>query len=362
MVDAFIRTEIRARSALVMFGIGAINAVAALLIGMTVSNVLSPGTRISLAMNASQADTMTVSRVSHRIDFVQTLVGMVPTSIVQPFVDNSILGVIVLAVLAGLALRKVKNQSPDKSFPLEDSIAIALRATQIALAWVIRLVPLAVFGVVAMTVGRYGFSPFRGLAFYVLAALLGLAIQIGVIYQAWLYFTRGTGAVRRFWRGSRDAIVYAFGASSSLATLPVTLECLDEMKVSPQSARLATCVGSNFNHDGIILYEAMAVLVIAQQQGIHLTLSQQALAAVCCVIAGIGIAGVPDAGLVSLALVVTTVGLPTYALPLLLTVDWLLSRARAITNVLSDIVMAMLLDHFSGDDKDGTGHGSAERG
>ena len=97
------------------------------------------------------------------------------------------------------------------------------------------------------------------------------------------------------------------------------------MGVSPQSARLAACVGTNLNNDGILLYEAMAVLFVAQYYGIPLDFGRQLLAAASCVVAGIGIAGVPEAGLISLALVLTTVGLPTEILPLLLTVDWLLS-------------------------------------
>ncbi len=120
------------------------------------------------------------------------------------------------------------------------------------------------------------------------------------------------------------------------------------MGVSPQSARLAACVGTNLNNDGILLYEAMAVLFVAQYYGIPLDFGRQLLAAASCVVAGIGIAGVPEAGLISLALVLTTVGLPTEILPLLLTVDWLLSRCRAVTNVTSDILVAVLLDRFGG--------------
>jgi Na+/H+-dicarboxylate symporter len=156
--------------------------------------------------------------------------------------------------------------------------------------------------------------------------------------------------LRTFWAGARNAVVYALGASSSLATLPVTLRCLDRMGVSPQSARLAACVGTNLNNDGILLYEAMAVLFVAQVYGIHLTIGQQLLAAASCVIAGIGIAAVPDAGLISLALVLATVGLPGEIVPLLLTVDWLLSRCRAVTNVSSDFLVAVLLDRFRPED------------
>ena len=113
------------------------------------------------------------------------------------------------------------------------------------------------------------------------------------------------------------------------------------------SGRMAACVGTNFNNDGILLYEAMAVLFVAQVHGIHLSLGGQVSAALACVVAGVGIAGVPEAGLISLSLVLATVGLPVEILPLLLTVDWILSRARAATNVVSDILVALLLDKLA---------------
>jgi Na+/H+-dicarboxylate symporter len=127
------------------------------------------------------------------------------------------------------------------------------------------------------------------------------------------------------------------------------------MKVSPRSARLAACVGTNLNNDGILLYEAMAVLFVAQVYGVELSFGQQLVAAGSCVIAGIGIAAVPDAGLISLTIVLATVGLPLGIVPLLLTVDWLLSRCRAVTNVTSDILVAVLLDRFMPDGEEETG-------
>jgi Na+/H+-dicarboxylate symporter len=272
-----------------------------------------------------------------------------PRNVLQPFLDNSVITIVVLAVLTGWALRHVKNEKElagATSFRVvEDFVANVFRAIEVMLGAVITLVPLAVFGVVARTIGRDGFAPIQGLAWYVGVAVLGLAIQVLVVYQAWVVLV-ARRPLRWFWSGARDAIVYALGSSSSLATLPVTLKCLDRMKVSPASARLAACVGTNLNNDGILLYEAMAVLFVAQVYGIPLTFSQQLLAAASCVIAGIGIAAVPDAGLISLALVLTTVGLPLEILPLLLTVDWLLSRCRAVTNVSSDILVAVLLDRF----------------
>ena len=176
--------------------------------------------------------------------------------------------------------------------------------------------------------------------------MLGLGLQVVVVYQLWIKFVARM-PLRRFWAGAQEAVVYAMGTASSLASLPVTLRTLDKMGVSPQSARMAACVGTNLNNDGILLYEAMAVLFVAQASGIHLSIADQLVAAGACAIAGIGISGIPEAGLISLIIVVRTVHLPETIVPLLLTVDWVLGRCRAMTNVISDMTVAVVLDRLA---------------
>jgi len=351
VVDAFLRTHVTARSGLIMVTISLINAVLALVIGLSVSNWLRPGDH--LEMPALSVGSVTSSITAERMDWIKTVSGYVPSSIVQPFLENSVITIILMAVLLGLAFRHVKNEQlregSTEYLVIENGVLFGFRAVEKLLGWVVAWIPLAVFGVVAKTVGAQGFAPLKGLAAYVGTALIGLLFHILVVYQSWIVF----GArmkLARFWSGAREAVIYALGASSSLATLPVTLKSLDQMGVSTQSARLAACVGTNLNNDDILLYEAMAVLFVAQVYHLDLTLSQQVIAALSCMVAGIGIAGVPDAGLISLSLVLATVGLPIEILPLLLTVDWILSRARATTNVISDFVVSILLDRFSAPD------------
>jgi Na+/H+-dicarboxylate symporter len=128
----------------------------------------------------------------------------------------------------------------------------------------------------------------------------------------------------------------------------VTLPTLEQrLGVSRESARLAAVVGTNLNHDGIILYEASAALFVAQLYAVQLTLAQQLKIVALSVMAAVGIAGVPEAGLVTLSLVLGRAGLPLTAVPLLLPVDWLLGRLRATTNVASDMTVATLLDRVS---------------
>ena len=347
VLEAVVRTELKLRSAAYMVAIALTNAAIAVVIGFTLSNTLQPGRHLR------PPDAASGPRVElpagGKIDFWHELMAFVPTSVAKPFVDNSILSIVFLAVLGGLAIRRVRREQQHHGEHgyrvIEELITSGFRVVEKMVGLVMLLVPIAVFGVVASAVGKHGFAPFVGLGAYVSVAVLGLAIQVFVVYQAWLVLVARL-PLRQFWTGARDALVYALGASSSLATLPVTLRCLDRMRVSPQSARLAACVGTNLNNDGILLYEAMAVLFVAQVYGIHLSLVQQLFIAVSCVFAGIGIAAVPDAGLISLALVLATVGMPLDLVPLLLTVDWLLSRCRAMTNVTSDMLVAVLLDRF----------------
>ena len=349
ILDAFLRTEIHGRSAARMVVVSLTNASIALAIGLTLSNLLRPG-EASAALRRAAGVSAAPAAAPAGLDFGKVVSGLVPTSVAGPFVENAILGIVVLGVLLGAALRRVKNEQASRGDftlrPLEDAIAGLFRAFEVVLSWIVAIVPLAVFGVVAQTVGEHGFAPFAGLGPYVGVALLGLGLQVFFVYQAWLLFSARV-RLRWFWSGARDAVAYAAGASSSLATLPVTLRCLDRMGVSPAAARLAACVGTNLNNDGILLYEAMAVLFVAQAHGVALSLPQQTAAAAVCLVAGVGIAGVPEAGLISLSLVLTTVGLPLTLLPLLLTVDWLLSRARAMTNVTSDMLVAVVLDRFA---------------
>ncbi|MDB5352996.1 MAG: Na+/H+ dicarboxylate symporter [Planctomycetota bacterium] len=358
ILDAFLRTRVRARSGAIMVAISLINAVIAIVVGLTLSNVLRPGDRFSAMSRTGDAKALKdFQDHAQKIDFLRELVGYLPTNVVRPFVDNAIITIIILAVLGGAALRRVKTEQQRRGErdyeAVESFIITAFRAVEVMLGWVIVLIPLAVFAAVATSIGTYGFGVIRGLAAYVGVAVLGLAIQVLVVYQLWIVLVARM-PLRTFWSGAKDAVVYAMGAASSMATLPVTLKCLARLKVSPQSARLAACVGTNLNNDGILLYEAMAVLFVAQAYGMNLSLSEQLVAAAACMIAGIGISGVPDAGFISLTIVLATVKLPVTILPVLLTVDWLLGRCRAVTNVTSDMVVAVLLDRFRSveDDED----------
>jgi Na+/H+-dicarboxylate symporter len=350
IVEALVRNEIRGRSAGRLVFITSINATIAACIGLILSNVFQPGKKLHIEELEAARNVPTF--ITEKFSFVEALSGYVPHHILQPFVENNILLIVVFAVVLGCLLRYLRNPAHAMSSEivrgasqLEDLCSAAFKIFELILEWVVKLTPYAVFGVVARTIGEFGWSPLHGLAWYVGVGLLGLSLQPLVTYQIWLHFFNRF-SLRDFWSAAKAPIVYGIGANSSLATLPLTLKALDRLKISKASSRLGACVGTNLNNDGILLYEAMAVIFVAQFHGIDLSLTDQAFAMITCVIAAIGIAGVPDAGIVSLSLVLTTVGLPLEVLPLLLTADWILARGRTVVNVLSDMTVSVTLDEF----------------
>jgi DAACS family dicarboxylate/amino acid:cation (Na+ or H+) symporter len=146
-------------------------------------------------------------------------------------------------------------------------------------------------------------------------------------------------------KGTRDALAIAFSTGSSVVAMPVTYACLREkVGLREESASLGALVGSNFNNDGTALYEAMAALFVAQMISVKLTMAQQAMVVLTSVIASVGAAGIPEAGLVTMTLVFSAVHLPTGYIALLLPVDWFLDRCRTAINVMGDMNVSCILD------------------
>jgi DAACS family dicarboxylate/amino acid:cation (Na+ or H+) symporter len=341
IVEAVVATDLSWRTARLWLLVIVINTACALSLGLGLSNLFRPGD--GFAGTAAKA-VETVPRMTKEFSLASFFNSFVPESVVAPFVENNVLSVVFISVLVGAALRSYlqRESSVAASSAVERALKAATSIIGIILVWLVQLVPVAVFCVTARTVGEHGFAPFKGLLLYVLLGCFGMLLQMVLIYPLWIRVV-GRYALRDVWRAARKPIVYAFGTNSSLATLPVTLNALDDLNVPKSASRLGTCIGTNFNNDGIILYEAMAVLFVAQAMNIDLSLGEQVFAALMSLAAAIGVAGVPEAGVVSLSLVLSAVGLPLEILPILLTVDWIVARMRSVTNVMSDMTVSIAI-------------------
>jgi len=346
ILSSILTSEISGKLGSKLIMITSFNSVCALIIGIGLSQIFRAGESLSQIHSTMTTPDQLAKYAGQKINFIESFKAYFPESFMKPFVDNAVISLIFIALLLGFALRKVRTHANEDERKIIEKfthfLSIMTKMFEVALTWLVHLVPLAVFGVVAKTVGEFGFEPLKGLSQYLAIGMTGLFLHVFIVYQGWLLF-KGI-PLRYFWRKVRTTLVYAWGVNSSLATLPLTLKSLDELKVSKKASTLGACVGTNLNNDGILLYEGMAVFFVAQAAGIHMDLTTQLTAALICVMGTIGIAGIPEAGFITLSLVLTTVGLPTEILPMLLTVDWILGRGRSVVNVLGDMTVSIALD------------------
>ncbi|HWO19398.1 MAG TPA: dicarboxylate/amino acid:cation symporter [Kofleriaceae bacterium] len=356
VLDALVRTEISARMGGRLIVICIFNVSVAFTIGLTIMNLLEPGTtwqgHIDELTAAVHGEGGKHGAASLSLSPLETIQRWVPEGVAQPFSDNNVIAVVLLALLAGIAIRRLR-QEPEAAEPMaavERVIDGSYRILARMLGYVIETVPFAVFGVVAQVVGKAGLDVFATLWVFVAVILLGMAIHALLYYPAAAWLLGGKPPRVYLGRGA-DAILTGLSTNSSLATVPITLRSLDQMGVTPESARLAACIGTNLNNDGITLYEAMAALFLAQALGYDLSIGAQITIVLASMMAGIGVAGVPEAGLIVLPLVLATAGLPetvvTALLPLVFAVDWILARCRSGVNVMADMLVAVLLDRWT---------------
>ena len=342
VIQALMHAQLPKGSALRLVSLLALNTLVAILIGLAVANVLRPGQWSDIQPKQE------VSAEAGPKNPLELFLENVPRSLLGPLADEGkVISVIILAVAFGIALRRLKTQ---RIATVTDGVDVAFRALLIVLHWIIEVIPLAVFGIVASIVGTKGFGDFKALGAFVLAVLVALALQT-TYYLVRIYFGCWANPLYVL-RGVRDALVMAFSTASSTATMPVTYGCLrQKVGLREQSASLGSLVGANFNNDGTALYEAMSALFISQmlvhqfpQDHQPLTVSQQVLVVLTSIIASVGAAGIPEAGLVTMTLVFNAVGLPPKYIAILLTVDWFLDRCRTTVNVLGDVNVSCLLD------------------
>ncbi|MFO1008219.1 MAG: dicarboxylate/amino acid:cation symporter [Planctomycetaceae bacterium] len=329
-------TEISGSTTLRLGGLLILNTVVAICVGLFVANLVKPGNWAKMKPPEQKKKDETKA-----LSPTQIFIDNIPKSLIGPLGDKpNVIGVIVIACAFGVALRAQKSRAIAN---VQDIVEVAYQALVSVLHWIIDLVPIGVLSIVAKVVGTEGFGPFKAMAAFIVAVLLALAIQacwylLRIRFFSWC-------RPRDVLRGMRDSLLMAFSTGSSTATMPVTYACLkDKVGVRERSASLGALVGANFNNDGTALYEAMSALFVAQLLGIHLGLGDQLLVVLTSIVASVGAAGIPEAGLVTMTLVFTAVKLPTDYIALLLTVDWFLDRSRTTINVLGDVNVACLLD------------------
>lgn len=344
ILNAFVTTEIKGSEGRRLFVLLVTNTVAAILIGLLITNLVQPGRFFHNLGDAIGHAAGTVIHQPSRDEIVDTVV---PRSVLEPIVTNQVLQLLWVALAFGIAFRQFKNKQIAEGktdyLGIEKAIGILLSLLMQILMWVIAIIPIAVFCVVTSIVGQKGLGALSALGVFIGTVLLALAGQMA--FYLLRIRLQGRTSPLRVLRGMGDALTTAFSTSSSTVAMPITFRCLIEnVKLRPKNASLGALVGSNFNNDGTALYEATAALFMAQALGMHLDIGRQVIVVLTSILASVGAAGIPEAGLVTMTLVFKAVSLPTSAIALLISVDWFLDRCRTAMNVMGDVTVATLLD------------------
>ena len=312
----------------------------AVLIGLVMVNLIRPGAGLHPA--STEVPAQILARPQTGIGDI--LLSLVSPNLFASAAESNLLPLIVFAILFSAALTTM-GDGATVVLRFFDAVNEAMMKLVI---WLMYLAPIGIFALVAARLGKTGggeafVTEIAAVGWYVATVLGGLAVHFLVLLTI-LSLVAGRGPV--YLVTMLRALLTAFGTASSSATLPVTMECARENEVDDRAIRFVLPLGSTVNMDGTALYEAVAAIFIAQAYGIDLSTGQQALVFVTATLAAVGAAGIPEAGLVTMLIVLNAVGLPLEGIALLLAVDWFLDRFRTTINVWGDAVGAAVIDRF----------------
>lgn len=324
----------------------------AVLTGLVAINLLQPGLGpegparelLGLAADAEEV----AARVGDRSlqDFADIVIRMVPANIFASAAEGDLLGLIVFSLLFGFFLARVPG-APGDVFRqgLQGFLEAMLRLTD----FILRFAPIGVFALVARVVATTGFDAWRPLLLFLVSVLLALGWHT-LVNLPLLLLVLGRIDPRRHFRAMAPALVTAFSTSSSTATVPVTLDCLEKRAgVSRRVSSFVIPLGATVNMDGTALYECAAALFIAQAYGLELSLGVQFTVVILAILTSIGVAGIPAASLVAIVVILQAVGLPAEGIGLLMATDRILDMCRTTVNVFGDTCGAVVIARSEGE-------------
>ena len=325
-------------------------------IGLVLVNTLQPGEQVPVDMKTQLQDTYrdkadsrtgSAQKVKERGP-LQPIVDMVPSNVFYSATSNrNMLQIVFVAIFVGIGLIQIPKK---KSKPVLDFFE-GLNNVIIKLVDIIMLMaPLGVFSLIAQTINKVAgdnlgqvMELLGALGYYMLAVIIGLLIHMVVTYTCLLKFLTKM-PIQTFYKGIAPAQLLAFSTSSSGATLPVTMECCEnELGVSEEVSSFVLPLGATINMDGTALYQAVAAVFIAQTLGLGLDLGAQLTIILTAVLASIGTAAVPGAGIIMLVIILEAVGIPSAGIALILGVDRILDMMRTVVNITGDASVAVVV-------------------
>ena len=322
----------------------------AILIGLVLTNILKPGLNYSnnqTLLNANKYDYENLNTPDSTLDI---FIRMIPENPISAAANGDILSVIFFTILIGISITRLPSKNKDLLSNFFESLFKAIMyLTQL----IIKLSPLGVFGLIIKTVSVSDLNLFYSVGKYMLTIALGLSIHLFLVLPLLFFITTRINPIIHF-KAMASAMATAFSTSSSSATLPVTMRCVNEnVKASKEVSGFVLPMGATINMDGTALYECAGVIFISQVLGIELSLSQQFIVVITALLASIGAAGIPSAGLVMIFIVTQAVGFNNDDVALIigamLAVDRPLDMIRTMVNVTSDSIGTAIIANSEGE-------------
>ena len=267
---------------------------------------------------------------------MQVLVNIFPDNLFKPMVNADMLPVIVISLLFGVGILSAGEKGERIGHIVNDINEVVMQIMML----VIKITPIGVFCLMANVVAVNGPSIVGTLALVIGVAYLGYIIHVVLIYGASVRFLSGMSPVK-FFKGLAPAMICAFTTTSSNATLPLNIECCNEMGAEPEISSFVLPLGATINMDGTAIYQAVATVFIAACYGMTLSLSQMAMVVLTATLASIGTAGVSGAGMIMLAMVLTSVGVPVEGIAIIAGVDKVFDMGRTTLNITGDATCAI---------------------
>ncbi len=327
---------------------------ASVVVGLGLVNLVKPGQRIDPAMREKLVAQYTaqagekIAQAEQKKPLAQTLLDLIPQNPLEEAVNafnpekanGGLIAVMVFSLFFGVAMTVAGAETVA---PLKSLLDAVFRVCLKIIDFAMTLAPVCVACLSFSLTATTGLELLRALGAYLGVVLGGMALHQFGVYSAALALLGGKSP-RAFFREAKEAIVTAFGTSSSNATLPVALRVAEvSLRLPPQISRFVLTVGASANQNGTALYEGVTVLFLAQVFGVELSLAQQVTVALMCILAGVGTAGVPGGSLPLVVGVLMTIGVPAESIAIILGIDRFLDMCRTALNVTGDLVIATIL-------------------
>lgn len=319
----------------------------ALILGIGCAHLFDVGKGVDIAMFQ---DAISQHQTPDTLTPTSFLTNFIQNTLINPFKafsEGNVLAVVVFALFFGVALVhggerfKTVRQLSQQFFDMMMFMII----------WVMRLAPIGIFALLAKLIATEDISVLNRLLEFA-AVVTGTTIFHGVVVLPLLLWIFGKMSPLTFFKGARTALITAFATSSSSATMPLSMKCAQEnLGVRPATAGFVIPLGTQLNMDGTALYEAAAALFIANLMGLDLSIGQQLIVCMTAMIASLGAPGIPSAGMVTMIMVLQSVGLPAEAIAILLPIDRLLDTVRTVVNVQGDMMISVVVDRHTRDDE-----------